>query len=264
MALTIEVDMDVEGVSRWARHVHEDQLPFAISRAINWVALDFQEAQREHMESIFTVRRPRFVLRAVKIKPFARKNRLWARVQIDPPGGRARADILTKFETERFKVPFSGSRIAIPTEHVARTPTGVIRKRHRISEFDLQPVGGQVFSRKSRVAVGERRTVSIQRPGGRGMLFQRQGRGGASELVPLYIYRPRVEIEPELNFVANARRTVRRRWEDAFFRSFSAAVRTARPRAGTRRLRSFVRTRAFSLGARPQRFSRVSSFVDRL
>lgn len=251
MALELEVESNAEDVSAYARKIYEDQLPFATAKAINATALSFQKQQQKHMEDIFTVRRPRFTLRAVKIKPFAYKRRLWARVQIDPPGGRERADILTKFETDRFKVPFSSSRLAVPTENVKRTPTGVVRKRYRISEMNLEPTGtGKVFSQKGRVAVGSvgaRTVVAIRKAGGRGGIFMRTRSG---ESLPLYWFVPRVPIKPELDFVDNATRVVTKEWDDHFFEAFSGAIRNARPRSSVRRARSFTRRRSFSLGLR--------------
>ncbi len=220
---------DTQHASRFMRDLWRDQLPFATSKEINRTALDFQGTQRHRMVSIFNVRRPTFVLRAVKIKPFSTKRLLRARVLIDPPGGRKRADILTKFESDTQKTPFSGSRIAIPTDNVPRTPAGVIRKRWRPKALNLRGHGSgsrALPGKGHMVLVGDRKTVAFLKPGGRGGIFERDG----PDLVPLYWFAPRVRIRPNLRFVHTARRTIRQRWERNFTRAFNESVRTARVR----------------------------------
>ncbi len=227
--MNLDLVVDTDSASRFMRDLWRDQLPFATSRAINQTAVHFQAEQRQHMVSIFNVRRPTFVLRAVKVKPFSTKRLLRARVMIDPPGGRKRADILTKFESQTEKTPFSGSRIAIPTDNVPRTPAGVVRKRWRPKNLNLRGHGSgsrALPGKGHMVLVGDKKTVAFLKPGGRGGIFERDG----PDLIPLYWFAPRVRIRPNLRFVHNARSAVRRRWERNFTSAFNESIRTARVR----------------------------------
>lgn len=223
----ISIKVDATATRSALRSLFADQLPFATMRAINETAKQFQEEQRRGMQQRFTVRRPQFVLRAVKISPFATKQRLEARIAIDPPGGQARADILTKFEEGGTKTPRTGARIAIP-DQARRTKAGVVSRTQRPSAFDFQPHGTFVFSRSARVMVGKRRTVLIRQPGGRGVILQRVGRGRASELRALYVFRPHVPIDQLLEFEETAFRVVRERWSENFEAAFARAIATAK------------------------------------
>lgn len=209
--MNLEFDVRDTEISAFLRAVYRDQLPFATSTAINLTARDFQKAQREHQEDIFTIRRKAFVQNAVKIKPFAKKTSLEARVLIDPPGGQARADILTKFEDQSQKIPFSGTHVAIPTEHVPRKSGGVVRN-------DWRPKA--VLKRR----FAEPYRAFVRKKGTKQAIYFDEG----DRIVPLYWLVPRVRIRPELNFVANAQRTVTQRFNDNFATAFDRAMNTAR------------------------------------
>lgn len=238
MAQTLRIDLTInDQASPFLRTLFADQVPFATSRAINRTALDFQKAQRSRLHAIFTLRRVRWAEQSIKIKPFATKRSPEARISIDPPGGgRTKADILGKFETETRKGPFRGRSVAVPTEHVPRTGAGVIRKGWRPAELfaDARQHGvGKVFSRKGNVYKGARGTFLIRRPGGKGVILQRHGGMAATtghdpNVRPLYFLVPYVRITPELEFVETAKKTIERRWPENFREAFDRALRTAR------------------------------------
>lgn len=213
------VTTNVDEITGLMGRLFADQVPFATSVALNETAKDFQKVQREHQYKIFEVRRKTWLDRAVKIKPFATKRSLEAVVKIDPAGD-DRADIITKFEDQRRKRPLSGSRLAIPDE-ARRAKSGVVRRSQMPSAFDFQPHGGDV-------AIGLQRTISIQRPGGRGVILQRVGRGRSSRLRRLYVYVADVPIEPGLNFERNAQFVWSTKFDGHFASAFDHAVRTAR------------------------------------
>lgn len=218
--MKVEVTANFDEVGRVVQHIFSDQLPFATSLAVNWTALDFQREQRERMHDVFTIRRKRFAERSVKIKPFATKEEPQARVSIDSPGGRS--DIFAKFETDTSKGPFRGNSIAVPTEHVKRTQAGVIRKNWRprqLLEGATQHGAGRVFRSKGNVFRGKRAFL-IRKPGGRGTIFMREG----GEIKPLYQLVPRVRIDPDLEFVGTAEKTVDKRWQANFTRAFDRAI----------------------------------------
>lgn len=232
--MNIKVTTNGADVSRSLHFLFRDQVPYALKEAVRWTALDFQEEQREHMEEIFTVRRKRFVIWGVKITHWPKKSDPVAIVAIDPPGNRD--DILTKFETERVKLPRRGSRLAVPVD-APRTGTGVLRgargKGGALGRYDFERIPGTDVFR------GKRRTFMILQPGGRGVVLQRQRRSSSSStprqgddpaVQTLFYFTPRVSIDPELNFRENAARTVRDEFEDNFQRAFDRAVFTSRPR----------------------------------
>lgn len=224
--MKIEVHIPEAEVHAWARKVFEDQIPFATSKAINATALDFQKAQREHQHDVFTIRRKTFVDRAVKIKPFATKQKPVATVSVDPPGGKARADILTQHEEGGTKTP-KGTSLAVPAE-ARRTKTGIIRKRDRPRAYDFKRV-----KTKGRIEVyrGNRRTYMIRRPDGSGMIRRRIGKGkhGTHQgTIPLFRLTPKGEIKPTLDFTDNARRTVDDRFATNWEREFGKAIQSGR------------------------------------
>jgi len=236
--MNISVDIDTSGVSRWVREVFDDQLPFATSRAINTVALEFQRVQRQHMLSVFEVRRRKFIERSVKIRrgDFATKQRLEATVRIETPGGGRRDDIFTKFETGARKLPTRGAHIAIP-QAAKRTRTGIIGRsqRPRAFKFKLHGTGP-----KATVFRGLKRTFMIFNRDGGGGIYQRVGRrrsasrslrrrrSTSSRLRMLFVFRPEAPTPQILDFIDNAEKTVQRRWPKAFAESFDEAMRTAR------------------------------------
>ena len=219
----VTITTNVPEINALLGRLFRDQIPFATSRAINDVAKLAQEKQRKHQRKIFTVRRPQFVDKAVKIKPFASKRSLSAIIQIAPPGGAKTRDILTKFETDRTKRPRDGRSIAVPV-NVKRTAAGVVRKNLRPRALNLRKHGGA-----GRVLRGDRRTFLIRNAaGGGGGIFQRFGGKGSTEVRLLFALVPRVSITPDLEFLDNVTQIVNTRFADRFSLRFDEAIRSAR------------------------------------
>lgn len=234
------VDLRASEVDAFMRTLASDQLPFATSLALNWTGRDFQGDERKHMAGAFTIRRKQFAERSVKIRPDERatKQSPEVTVRIDSPGGRS--DIFAKFEDQTEKSPFRGRSIAVPTEHVPRTGTGVIRKGWRPSDLmgQAQQHGvGRVFKRRGDVYRGKEGTFLVRRPGGRGTILQRVGddvqyhANLPTGVRALYQLVPRVRIQPVLEFEGTARDTVERVWARNFTRAFDRATRNMGGRA---------------------------------
>lgn len=221
--MQISVSTNAGDVSKSFRLLMRDQLPFALKIAVNDTAIDFQEAQREHMESFFNVRNPRFVPRAAKIKPWATKQDPVATVSLSPPGGDRSSDILAKFEEQTEKLPQFGSRLAVPTEHMPRTATGRIPAKWRIKNLRLRQhsKGDATFSSVFR---GRKKTFAIFTAGGRGVLLERD----EDDLTPLYIFVPSVPLTPGLRFFQTAEEVVEKRFPLNFSKAFDKAIRSAR------------------------------------
>lgn len=207
--MRISLSTNVPTISRLHRAFYADQVPFANSLALNNLSKQFQADQVRNMNRTFNVRRRTFVNRAVKIKPFATKRRPYAQIQIEPPGGPSRADILAKFEEGGTKRPRT-SRLAVPDE-VRRTGTGFISKANR----------PRALERRKRV-------FAIKRPGGQGGIYQRIGRRRNSEIRRLYLFAPEARIPATLGFYDQSKRTADRWWPTLFKRAFTDAVATRR------------------------------------
>lgn len=227
--MRVELDFPSDEIDRFVEYVFADQLPFVQSVALNDTAKDFQAAERERMGDIFTLRRKRFAEWSVKIKPWAKKYRREVRISIDSPGGRS--DIFTKFESDTIKAPFDGGSIAVPTEEVPRTGTGVIKAAWRPRRLFGSGSGSRTSVRsRGNVIRGARSTYLVRSSSGRGTIFRyvpgRRGRDGPG--IPLYFLVPRVTIDPNLEFVDTAQKTINERWVPNFTRAFDFALRTAR------------------------------------
>ncbi|KKN35919.1 hypothetical protein LCGC14_0778900 [marine sediment metagenome] len=212
MAL-LDVEFDSRDTQRWLGKMAK-QTAFALSVAINDTLKDAQKVQRAHQRRVFTVRRPRYVEQAVKIKPFATKRTLTGTMAIDPPGSKRTADILAKFETGGTKRP-RGRHLAVPVE-AKRTKAGVVSRRNRPKGFKFKRVGRSIR--------GERRTFIIPSIG----IFQRVGRRKNSQIRLLYRFKTSVPIGRRLDFIANAERVVQQMFDKNFERAFDRAVATAR------------------------------------
>ena len=210
----LDVEFDSRDTERFLGSLAK-QTPFALSVAINDTLKDAQKVQRTHQRRVFTVRRPQFVDRSVKIRPFATKRTLEGTMAIDPPGGQKRADILAKFERGGQKRARDGRHLAIPID-VKRTKAGVVSRRNRPKGFNFKRVGRSIR--------GERRTFIIPGVG----IFQRVGRRKNSRIRLLYAFKTQVPIDRRLDFIANAERVVQRMFDKNFDRAFDRAVVTAR------------------------------------
>ena len=214
MSALLDVDFDSRDTSRWLGSMAK-QTPFALSVAINDTLKDAQKVQRAHQRRVFTVRRPQWIDRSVKIKPFATKRTLTGTMAIDPPGGKRTSDILAKFESGGRKQVREGRHLAIPIE-ARRTKAGIVSRRNRPKGFRFKRVGRSIR--------GERRTFIIAGVG----IFQRVGRRKNSRIRMLYRFKTSVPIDRRLDFIANAERVVQQMFDRNFDRAFDRAVATAK------------------------------------
>jgi hypothetical protein len=186
------------------------QLPFAASVAINECLKKAQIAQRAHQRSAFHARNTRFMDAAVKIKPFAKKTSLFGVIQIDPPGGAARADILTKFEEGGTKRPRDGRSIAVPGRQVRRTSKGV------------------TSSVRPRAILGSGKAFIGRTRAGKRAIFQRLGSGRGTRIRYLYSLVPRAKIKPLLRFKTTVWGSLNKSWRLEIGRALKNALATAR------------------------------------
>lgn len=211
--MKVTVTHNAANVGLVVQHVFSDQLPWVTMNAINDSAKMAQKAQRAHQRKAFTVRRKGWVDRAVKIKPFATKQLAEAKISIDPPGGQARADILTQHEADDRKRAFDGGFVAVPTEHVQRTAAGVIRARERPKALQLREESGKRQTR------GQRRGT-FRRKGGN-TIFERTPDGGIRALYQLV---RSVDLDQRLEFVDTVVESVQATYATNFETRFDQAI----------------------------------------
>jgi hypothetical protein len=224
--VNIRIETNAVELSRFMRELFRDQRPEAARRGVRYTALDFQKAQREHQRSVFVVRRPLFVDRAIKITTFPTKAEPVAIIKVDPPGGQARADVLTAHEIGGTKEPGPGHRAKAVPQAAQPSPTQIVPKRLRPKQLGFTRVdkGGGEFQ----VFRGRLRTFMIRRPDGSGVILQRIGRG-RSDVRTLFILEPGgVEIDARLQFHENAVETVDRVAAANMAKAWDEVLRTAR------------------------------------
>jgi hypothetical protein len=216
----ILADVDARLALRLTRTVAR-QFEYAVARALNLTATDFQAEERRGIEARFTLRRRDFVLRTVKVEraDFARRGKLYVDVGIDP-----RRDILAKFEPGGVKRARGGGALAVPQD-VRRSDLDVVPRSRRPRAFHFR------VHRTKRGAVqlkGERRTFILEQGFLRGGIFQRTGRGPRSSVRLLYLFTRAVPIAPDLRFAQTAMKISKTRFTRNFQQAFLDALRTAR------------------------------------
>lgn len=113
------------------------QYPFAAMKALNILIVKAQKVQRAHHKKTFTIRRPGWWFRTVKIRreDFAKKNRLTAILRLDPKEdrhGRKPWEVFVRQEIGGTRRPIFGhSALALPQEDVERTSSGIVKQKER-------------------------------------------------------------------------------------------------------------------------------------
>lgn len=206
-----EIHVNAQDVAVTVDAMALQQVPFALSRALNQTALDFQEAERVRMRTVFTLRRQSFdEKQGVKILGgFARKNRLTVTIGQDP-----KADFFAKFEAGGEKRSLIGGNIAIPVD-ARRNKSDIIAASQRPKA--LFESGANVFE----IRPGD---TSNLVPG----IYQVLGKGKRRHLKMLYAVKPEVAIGAVFEFGATAERIVSERWAINFGEEFAFALGTAR------------------------------------
>lgn len=203
------------------------QLDFAQSTAINRSAKRIQAALVEHANVVFIVRKKSFINRAFKIKPFAKKSLPVAVLKVEPPGGRARADIVTRHQYSGQREPFDSRALLVPQK--ARTnPRRKVSKTQMPSAFNFRRVSSRGTHEIYR---GDKRAFMIRRADGSGWIFRRRRKGrhgtfkGADVLWSLETSTP---IEGVLDFFQISERIFARSFPGDFAAAYRRALETSR------------------------------------
>lgn len=210
--MRVDVTTNLDRISRLHRLYYADQLPFAVSQALNDIAKEFQRRQVRAMRRGFTTRNRLFTERAVKID-FANKRQslIQAVVRIAPPGSPRTADIWAKFEDGGVKRP-RGRALAVPVG-IRRLKSGRVPDRFRPKALEL--AGGR----------GRLGTYVVPGVG----IFQRKRRGRYRRRGKLlYLFIQSARVRAALAFEERSVRTYDRHFDRFMARRWARALRTAR------------------------------------
>lgn len=184
----------------------KSEIPFALARAINDTLLDIQKKQIENINDRFTIRRPNFVKKSVKITKFSKKQDLDGEIAIADVGGKSTKDILGKFEKGTTKKSRTGGKVAIPSEFIRPDRGRVVSKGKRPSQL----------KNTFRVDKGET-----------SLLFQRKGKGKNRTINLAYILKGSVKIDRRLSFVDIAVRVFNKDFNDNVNKRLQEGIKKA-------------------------------------
>ncbi len=163
----IRVKVDPRAVLGWLSDAQEKQLPFAVSLALNRVANQAQQAERESIKRSFKLRRESFVLKGVKIlkQDRATKSSWTVTIQLAYPDDR---HFLDQHEVGGYRTRYSGKRLWQPNPDVFSSK--IIGRSN-----PLHPKNLKLAKDKSGRIVGQERTFLV-RSKGRVLVLQRVDR----------------------------------------------------------------------------------------
>jgi len=186
------------------------QAAFALAQSLNRTMVDVQQADRNALQSQFTVRRRDWLEKSYKITKFAKKNDLIVRLAISPPGAPEKADILSKFQDGGVKTP-AGKTVAVPVD-VKRGAAGIITP---------------AFRPRARVRSGK--AFVVKNPStGKGVIKERVGRGKSARVIVDYGLTLKARIPKRLRFFETFRSVVKNSMSRNFQAALREALRTAR------------------------------------
>jgi hypothetical protein len=226
--ISMQIKVDLDAFTKGMDDLQQRQIPFATSLALNNVAKDVQVAERIRLREVFTIRRPQWADYGIKIDHFASKAEPFARIAINPPGGK-KGDIFGKFEDQTQKTPLGSHGIAVPVD-AKRTKADIVQDKTRPKNLHLHREGNRI--------VGDNGTYIVNLSDGRQLLLQRKdlgkraakkaGRGTNDRATLLFIFVPKVRITPTLRFAATAEPVVDRQWPVRWAEAFDKAMGSAR------------------------------------
>lgn len=240
--MNVRITVDTKAWRNTLHDLHQRQVPFALSKSINETLLGVQVEERKQLHKVFTLRRPEWAERNVKMVKFAKKGDPVATIGMRAPGNEQRTDILDKFEDKTSKHP-RGNTIAIPVSaRIKRGNAGIIAKAQRPSAYNFRQVGKAVR--------GDRGTFIIKKADGSGVILQRdkgfagrtvrtyiggrvatitRGVGARSAGVhALYLLVRMARLTPNLRFTPIATQHIDRTWDKQMDKALDHAIATAR------------------------------------
>lgn len=232
IAFRLQLKVSTASIDQAAR-----RLPRAMSDAIVDSLKVAQTRQRAAMTQRFTIRRPTFRDQSVKITEFPKPDRLTGTLSIAAPGARSdRSNVFGKFEKGGIKTP-RGTFLAIPIVGSPAKPNerSIVRAQWKPSALldTGVPGGGRAFLSNTRgggkVLLGEVKAKNVK--GAIGPRLPRARRGQPApvlrQVVPLFVFVRRAEIDRTLGFVPTVSKAIADAWVPSFTRRW--AEQMARP-----------------------------------
>lgn len=176
------------------------QLPFAVSQAMNRTAIEVQQAVKAAMPRRFTLR-SNWVVQGIRVE-FSNKRKLEAVVY-------SRDKFMTLQEYGGTKKPF-GNYLAIPTTLVRRSPKDKIRRSETPKALG---------DKAEVITVGRRRFIALKK--------RRKGASG-NMLRLMYMLIPQAGIQDRLGLNADGQRIARARFTQHLQAALEQAIKTAR------------------------------------
>jgi hypothetical protein len=227
------ITLDVRGlpeIQRMLRNLAQEQLPYAISTAINNTAFAVQRNEKSRMKSIFD--RPTPLIQGAFRVEKATKQNLTAKVFVDPK----REPILRTHETggkrgdqamERYlksKGWLSNGWRAVPTDKMPLTAYGNPKASEVKKIIAGLPVIGGIKADARRYFViphGSRSTLS---PG----IYRTLSKSKGAAIIKLYHFVSNAQYRARLDFETQARAEAERLLPGEMAKAIERAIRTAR------------------------------------
>lgn len=228
------ISIDVRGIAevqRMLQNLAEEQLPYAISSALNSTAFAVQKFEKQRLPTVFD--RPTPLIKGAFLVEKATKQNLTAVVYVDPK----RAVILKTHEEggkrgdqklERYlksKGWLSSSDRAVPTDKMPLNSYGNPKAAEVNKIIAGLPAIGGIKGDKKRVfvipAVAQRGGLS---PG----VYRTLSRSGGAAIVKLYHFVSTAQYQKRLGFEESARSEALRILPEIMSAAIDRAIRTAR------------------------------------
>jgi hypothetical protein len=248
--MSVSISLDISKAVAWLKDKEQRQIPFALARATNMTAKDFQDAMRVGISRRFFLRKPGFILDSVKIQRgnFATSKgwktgggKFTATVSMGGEGSKhARSGILVKFEeggektsTDRY-MPLIVPTSALRGSPAELPPLAMYPKNLRLVERrgvdKVLPARIHVTKRGVEQLKGKRRTFVLDPTKHIGAnvwgVFQRYG-PRRSDVRLIWRYRTRIKIPRRLQWRATAQAMVPARFAANFRTALAEALRSA-------------------------------------
>lgn len=249
--MNLSISLDISKATAFLTDVEQRQIPFALARALNVTATEFQDEVRRGISGRFVLRQPKFILDSVKIERgnFATSKgfktgggKFTATVSIGGEGSSHRnAGLLVKYEEGGEKISADpNAPIIIPTQALRPSfaelpPRNLYPKNLRLIErrsvdgtlpahVHRTKRGVEQLQGKQRTFVLDPRTNIGSRVWG---VFQRYG-PKRSDIRLIWRYKTRIQIPARLQFMDTAQRIVPERFAENFKMMLAIALNTAR------------------------------------
>jgi hypothetical protein len=240
MDVKIEIDLKSSQATMDALAAIGAQAPFAVSKALNASANVAQQAVRDFLPSIMTLRQKSFIEKTIyrdRATDFATKDRLEAIVRTHPERNQ-----LAKLVKGGVKTPEDGRVLAVPAE-ARRTKAGIIPRQLWIKNLQLRAWESNVLSSADAKRAFQRgagqRTAAKGRKDDRAIvgaqktwmtrdgIWQRVGK----KVVLLYRFTKDVRIPASLPFEEIISAAAGKAWDEEMGKAIEYAIATAKSKS---------------------------------